>query len=320
MSPSWLEPWPLGSPSPSALAAALAIDLVYGELPGRWHPVVWMGRLVRAIERRLPRTGPRAELAGGLLLALGVPFACAGIALAATALSRPLPLLGWVLHVLVLTAMFALRALGDAARAVRRALDAGDLAAAREALRCLCSRDPSQLSAEDLIAASVESVAENASDSVVAPLFYYVCFGLPGAVVYRAVNTLDAMVGYHGRYEYLGKPSARLDDVLNFVPARLTAGLLLLAGALLGRDAAHGAVVWRRDGAATESPNAGRPMATMAGLLRVQLEKSGHYRLGDPLEALTPQHIGRAWQIVQLAGLVGASMAVSGLVAVALSG
>jgi adenosylcobinamide-phosphate synthase len=320
MNPSWLDAWPPWSASASALAAALAIDVAYGELPARWHPVVWMGRCVRAIERRLPRTGPRVELAGGALLALSVPLVAAALALAAAALLRPLPLLGWLLHVLLLTGMFAVRALGDAARAVQRALDAGDLAAAREALRSLCSRDPSQLSSEDLIGASVESVAENASDSIVAPLFYYVCFGLLGAVVYRAVNTLDAMVGYHGRYEYLGKASARLDDALNLVPARLTAGLLLIAGALLGQDVTRGARIWRRDGAATESPNAGRPMATMAGLLRVQLEKVGHYRLGDADEALKPQHIGVAWRIVQLAGLVGAGLVVSGLAAATLSG
>jgi len=320
VSTSWLDAWPPWSASPSALAAALAIDVLYGELPARWHPVVWIGRLIRAAERRLPRSGPRAELVGGALLALGVPLACAALALGMAALARPFPLLGWLLHVLVLTAMFALRALGDAARAVRQALDARDLAAARQALRSLCSRDPSELGAEDLIGASVESVAENASDSVIAPLLYYACFGLLGAVAYRAVNTLDAMVGYHGRYEYLGKASARLDDALNFVPARLTAGLLLVAGALSGQDVARGITIWRRDGAATESPNAGRPMATKAGLLRVQLEKAGHYRLGDPDDPLRPHHIGTAWQIVQLAGLVGAGLVVSGLVAAALSG
>ena len=318
--PSWLDVWPPWSPSASALAAALAVDLLFGELPARWHPVVWMGRFARALERRLPRTGPSVELAGGALLALGVPLGSALAGLGLSALARPVPLCAWLLHVLVLTAMFALRALGDAARAVRRALDADDLAGARDGLRSLCSRDPSQLSPEDLIGASVESVAENASDSVIAPLFYYLCFGLLGAIVYRAVNTLDAMVGYRGRYEYLGKASARLDDALNWLPARLTAALLLLAGALLRQDVARGVAIWRRDGATTESPNAGRPMATMAGLLRVQLVKAGHYRLGDPDRALKPEHIGSAWQIVQLAGLVGAVLALSGLVVAALSG
>jgi adenosylcobinamide-phosphate synthase len=315
-----LDVWPPWSASPSALCAAIAIDALFGELPARWHPVVWMGRSIRGVERHLPSSGPRRQLLGGALLSLVVPFGCAGLALGVAALLRPIPVLGWSFHVLVLTAMFALRALGEAARAVRRALDAGDLEGARGALRSLCSRDPSRLDAEELIAASVESVAENASDSIVAPLFYYVCFGLLGAVVYRAVNTLDAMVGYHGRYEYLGKASARLDDALNLVPARLTALLLVVAGAVLGQDAARGVAIWRRDGASTESPNAGRPMAVMAGLLRVRLEKAEHYRLGDADEALTPGHLDLAWRIVQLAGGVGAAVAVSALVAVRLSG
>jgi adenosylcobinamide-phosphate synthase len=320
VSAALIDAWPPWSASPSALCAAIAIDIGFGELPARLHPVVWMGRLIRAVEGRLPRVGACRQLLGGALLALGIPLACATLALGAAALTRSLPILGWLFHVLVLTAMFALRALGEAARAVHRALDDSDLDRARNALRSLCSRDPSQLSAQDLIGASVESVAENASDSVVAPLFYYACFGLCGAVVYRAVNTLDAMVGYHGRYEYLGKASARLDDALNFIPARLTATLLVVAGAVLHQDAARGIAIWRRDAASTESPNAGRPMATMAGLLGVRLEKAGHYRLGDADQALAPRHIDAAWRIVQLAGGLGVALALSGLAAVALSG
>jgi adenosylcobinamide-phosphate synthase len=317
---SWLVTWPPWAASPSALAAALVIDLVLGELPSPAHPVVWIGRSIRAVERQLPRTGPRRQLLAGAALALLIPLGWAGVTLGASAAVRSWPLVGWLLHVLVLTAMFALRALGDAARAVREALTASDLAGARQALRSLCSRDPDELDAEEVIGASIESVAENASDSVVAPLFYYACFGLLGAVAYRAVNTLDAMVGYHGRYEYLGKASARLDDVLNFVPARLTAALLLVGGAVLGRNVSRGLAIWRRDGAATESPNAGRPMATMAGLLRVRLAKAGHYELGDADEALTPDHIRVAWRIVQLAGGAGAALALTGLAAASLSG
>jgi adenosylcobinamide-phosphate synthase len=320
MSASLIEPWPPWSASPSALGAAIAIDVLFGELPARWHPVVWIGRFIRAVERQLPSSGHRRQLLGGALLALIVPLGSTALVLGVATLLRPWPLLGWLFHVLVLTAMFALRALGEAAGAVHRALDADDLGAARRALRSLCSRDPSRLGNEELIGASVESVAENASDSLVAPLLYYVCFGLLGAVAYRAVNTLDAMVGYHGRYEYLGKASARLDDVLNLVPARLTAALLIAAGALLGQDASRGLAIWRRDGASTESPNAGRPMAAMAGLLRVRLEKAGHYRLGDADDPLTPRHIHLAWRTVQLAGGVGAVLALCGLVAARLSG
>jgi adenosylcobinamide-phosphate synthase len=142
------------------------------------------------------------------------------------------------------------------------------------------------------VAATIESVAENASDSFVAPLFWFALLGLPGAVFYRAVNTLDAMIGYRGKYEWLGKTAARLDDALNFVPARITAGLLLAAAWLQRRDVRRAMRILARDGSRTETPNAGRPMAAMAGVLGVELTKPGHYRLGDPRE---PVAAGATW-------------------------
>jgi adenosylcobinamide-phosphate synthase len=176
------------------------------------------------------------------------------------------------------------------------------------ALASLCSRDPAALDAGQLAAAATESLAENASDSFVAPLFYYALLGVPGAIGYRAVNTLDAMIGYRGRYEYLGKAAARLDDVLNWIPARITAALLVVAGALTGRDAAGGWRVLRRDGGRTASPNAGRPMAAMAGLLGVALDKPGHYRLGDG-PAPTAAAIAAAWRVVTVAAALAAAAA-----------
>jgi len=306
------ELWRTGfSASPGVLAAALAIDWAFGELPAVAHPVVWMGQVARRFERALPSQGARRQLCAGALLALLVPLGFAGASLALLALTRAWPLAHWLVQVLLLTAMFAARALGDAAREVARALQAGKLERARLGLRSLCSRDPSQLTEPELIAATIESVAENASDSFVAPIFYYVLLGLPGAVLYRAVNTLDAMVGYRGRYEYLGKASARLDDVLNFVPARLTAALLLLAGALAGQDARRGLFTWRRDARSTASPNAGRPMAAMAGLLGVRLEKAGHYALGDARVALAEPLIDAAWRVVRLAFALMALLALA---------
>ncbi len=301
--------WEVLRGSPSVLCAALFIDLAFGELPAKIHPVVWMGRAVHAAERLFPAHGRYRQFACGALLAVALPIGSAlGCAVLAAAL-RPWPLAEWLLGVFVLTAMFAGRALGEAALRVRSALDGADIGAARAALTSLCSRDPSTLSAEQLVGASVESLAENTSDSWVAPLFYYALFGLPGAVAYRAVNTLDAMVGYHGRYEWLGKASARLDDALNFVPARLTAAFLIVAGALRQRSVKRGLAIWWRDARMTESPNAGRPMATMAGLLGVRLEKTGEYALGDALQPLTPDKILSAWRIVQLAGATSAALA-----------
>ena len=306
---------PCGGPSLTVLIASLAVDGLCGELPNAVHPVAWMGKVTSALERLAPRQGPTQELAAGALIALLVPSLFAGSSLLFVPGLRRWPRAGFIGGVLLLKSTFALRCLGLAALEVRHALASGRLRDARHALRSLCSRDASQLDEPLLVAAAIESVAENASDSFVAPLFYYALFGLPGAVFYRAVNTLDAMIGYHGQYEYLGKASARLDDALNYVPARITAGLLLLAGFLSGKDAQRGWATWRRDGGKTETPNAGRPMATMAGLLGIQLEKVGHYKLGDPTESLTVSKIDEAWRVVALgAGMMaGLAMAMVGL-------
>ncbi len=291
------------------LGIALALDRLVGEPPSPVHPVVWMGAVTERLERLAPRAGRARQLAWGAAIALFVPllFAAPTSALASQLERWPLAA-ALVVGGPLLKTTFASRALGEAARRMRRALAAGSIADARRALGSLCSRDPSDLDEPALVAATVESVAENASDSLVAPLFYYALFGLPGAMAYRAVNTLDAMIGYHGRTEYLGKAAARLDDLLNLVPARLTAALLLAAGALLRRDVRRALRTLARDGARTESPNAGRPMAVMAGLLGVELAKQGHYRLGDAVEPLTVDKIDDAWRLVQLASVLAVGL------------
>jgi adenosylcobinamide-phosphate synthase len=295
----------------ATLALALAIDLAVGEYPAHLHPVVWMGRLLTLLERVAPTSGRMRQLAWGALVAVCVPglFAAGAFALAAAA--RRLGWAGVPLEALALKSTFALRALGEAGLRVRDALREGDLSRARDGLRSLCSRDPSRLGPPELAAGAVESLAENASDSFVAPLFWFALLGLPGAFAYRAANTLDARIGYRGRYEWLGKPAARLDDLWNLFPARLTALLLLAAGLLAGADVRGGARVLRRDGSATESPNAGRPMAAMAGLLGVALEKPGHYRLGGEAGPPCAESIGAAWRIVRAAALLSVALVVA---------
>jgi adenosylcobinamide-phosphate synthase len=297
------------SVSVSVLVAAVVWDHWFGEPPARAHPVVWMGQLIGACERRVRRGSKYAELAQGAAIALAVPLLFAGAAQWLLVRLEAQPWLRFVVAVWLLKSTFAVRALGQAAQAVGRALARGDLAAAREGLRSLCSRDPSALEAEAVAAGAVESVAENASDSIVAPLFFLALFGVPGAIAYRAVNTLDAMIGYHGRQEYVGKTAARLDDLLNLIPARLTAGLLLVAGELGGYDHVRGWRILRRDGGRTESPNAGRPMAAMAGLLGVQLEKAGHYRLGDPERPVGAETVSAACRIVSGAAWIALAVA-----------
>lgn len=296
---------------PLVLALALLVDATFGEPPNRLHPVVWMGSAVRALERLAP-SGAVPELLWGAAMALVVPGASAALAALVVRVAEPSTWLGMALAVLLLKPTFALRALGRAAMRVHDDLARGDLEAARSGLRSLCSRDPSRLDATQVAQGATESVAENASDSFVAPLFYFALAGLPGAVLYRAVNTMDAMIGYHGRYEHLGKAAARLDDLLNLIPARLTTGLLLVAGALRGNDARRGWRVLRRDGARTESPNAGRPMAAMAGLLGVELAKPGAYRLGDAVRPVNAATIAEAWRTTRLTCGIAAGLALAG--------
>jgi adenosylcobinamide-phosphate synthase len=206
---------------------------------------------------------------------------------------------------------FSLRELGSAAALTGRLLAEGQLEGARSSLRPLVSRPAADLDSEHAASAAIESLAENLSDSVVAPLLYYLGFGLPGALAYRAANTLDAMIGYHGPHEEIGKAAARLDDLLNLAPSRLSA-LLLVAAAWLGFGDARAA--WetlRRDHARTESPNAGWPMSAMAGALHVRLEKIDHYRLGESFAAPTPRDIHRARRLYYAAAGLGLTLALA---------
>lgn len=288
-----------GAPSWIALVLAFAWDALLGEPPAKLHPVVWMGRAIDVALQLAPRRGAFLQLAYGGVVAVLLPLGCAALAAGLLAATARVPLLRLVVETYLLKSAFALRALGDAARAVRDPLVRHDLPAARFALRSLCSRDAAALDENLVAAAAVESVAENASDSFVAPILFYVVLGVPGALLYRMANTLDARIGYRGRYEWLGKPAARLDDALNLLPARATALLLLAAGGLHGCDVRRARAIRRRDARRTASPNAGHPMATMAGLLGVALEKPGAYRLGDALRPVGPATIDEAWRLTR---------------------
>ena len=287
---------------------AIGLDMLMGEPDERWHPVVWMGRLVNKLEHTAPREGVWRQLSYG---AWAEALCLAVAAVPAWLAGRFLPrgLVGLLAAALLLKPVFAIRALFQHVRPVERDLELGDLAGARKAVGRIVSRDVQSLDEAGVAAATVESLAENASDSVVAPLLYYAVFGLPGAYVYRMANTLDAMLGYRGRYEYLGKAAARLDDLLNVVPSRLTALALTAAGWMAGGSPAG---AWRtalRDSSRTASPNAGWPMAAAAGALGLRLEKVGHYVLNPEGRPPRAEDVARARRMVT-AGLVAAIVGV----------
>jgi adenosylcobinamide-phosphate synthase len=269
-----------------ALWLALGIDLRWGEPAAAWHPVVWIGRYLGACGKRLSGGPPAVAFAGGALawcvgaaavgaLAFGLQWLLVHqlLSLDIAAVGGGLQGAALVLLLaLLLKPLLAWRMLRDEVRAVEAALQTS-LAAGRARLSWLVSRDVSQLSESEVRESAIESLAENLNDSVVAPVFWFLLFGLPGAAVYRFANTADAMWGYRGEWEWAGKWAARADDVLSWVPARLTAALIWL---IAGEFRLAGL---RREAAQTPSPNSGWPMAAMALALGVCLRKPAVYVL-----------------------------------------
>ena len=258
---------------------AVAVDLGLGDPPNRFHPVAWMGRALAAGRARLCHgSSVRLFVAGGALT-LGVMAVAALAGGLVTLAAATLGVVGLALEAVALKSTLALRGLARAAREVATALAAGDLAGARERLGFhLVSRSTATLDAGQVASGAIESVAENLTDSFVAPLIFYLVFGLPGALAYRALNTADTMLGYRdGPLEHFGKLAARLDDLANLIPAPL-AGLAIVLAA--GRNIPAAWTAMTRDHSHTASPNAGWTMSAMAGALGVTLEKAAHYRLG----------------------------------------
>lgn len=284
---------------------ALTFDLILGEPLRTIHPVVWMGKITSLLERGNIGKSSVAQFCYGV----GMVVVMVGLfTVPAYFILLYLKSFSFAVYVIVgavlLKSTFSLKELRRAALGIKRLLLEDKLDEARFELRSLVSRDTRGLPKPLLVSATVESVAENTSDSFVAPLFYFLLLGVPGAIAYRVVNTLDSMIGYHREYEYLGKFASRLDDILNFIPARLTALLLILATFLSRRD---GHKSWRialREHAKTESPNAGWPIAAVAGALNVQLEKVGCYKLGKVNAPPVPETIDNSLKLVQIAMLV----------------
>ena len=285
------------------LISAVGIDLLFGEPSNRFHPVAWMGTFIARWKHACPVGRWWMYWLWGLAFTVLGVVGVAAIGFSIEAVS------GWVLrndwHValtgvailinaLALKSCFGIRSLTDAADTVYQALRAGDL---QEARRCLAyhlvSRGVQELDESQVSAAAIESVAENTSDSVVAPLFFYLVAGLPGAMIYRYVNTCDAMVGYRkAELRWLGNVPARADDLLNLIPARLTVFFMMLASSFAPRRIASAVRVWWSDSGKTASPNAGHPMSGAAGLLGIRLEKQGQYVLGAELREPSAEDIG----------------------------
>ena len=302
-----------------AILCGFVLDLLLGDpvIPHVPHPVVVMGRIITRLENRLRRVFPatsKGELAAGRVLAAAL---CLGT-LAVTGLvcwggAALHPAIGFLFQTLWCWQALAVKDLASESRNVYEVLALGDLPAAREAVGRIVGRDTQTLTGGGIIQATVETVAENFSDGVASPLLYMLLGGAPLAMTYKAVNTMDSMVGYKtDRYLYFGRAAARLDDAANFLPSRIAALVWIAASGIAGQDMGRAFRIWRRDRRRHASPNSAQCEAACAGALGVQLAGPASYfgkvcekpGIGDCLRPVEPKDILRANRMLYAAGIL----------------
>jgi len=276
------------------LLAAL-IDLVVREPPGtRVNPIVWVGTLIEKIWRKFKHKNPVIERINGTLFAVIIILLCTIFVYFLLDLLKFNYLLYLFASALTLKYCIAISAFFDTVKPVKESLMTDDLPAAREHVKHLVTRDTSRLSKEGVISATIESIGENLCDALITPLFYFAILGVPGAVAARIINLLDGCIGYKTpEKKNFGWFAARLDDVVQFIPARITSLLIMISALILGRGWNSMRIAFR-DYRKDDGINSGWSIAAMAGALNVRLEKPGVYKMGDPNEELEIKKIDKA--------------------------
>lgn len=301
-----------------AIPCAYLLDLLLGDPDWLPHPVILMGKAIATLEKglrsHLPTT-PRGEFSGGLLIALLLPLSTLLLSGSLCWLAAWIhPLLGFLLQSFWCFQALAVKGLRDESLRVFRALKDTSIQSARRALSRIVGRDTEQLFQEGIVKATVETVSENFCDGVLAPLFYMTIGGAPLALCYKAVNTMDSMLGYQNeRYQNFGRAAAKLDDAANYLPARLAALLWIAAAALCGQDAKEAFRIWRRDRRKHKSPNAAQTEAACAGALGIELAGPASYfgilhdkdRIGDALRPVVAEDILRSQRALYFAAFLG---------------
>ena len=286
------------------LVLGFCMDLLIGDPHSIPHPVVLIGKLIASLEkvfRRIFPAVPSGERMAGMLLWLIVSFAAGAVPAAVLYLcGRIDPYLRLIAETLMVWQILAVRSLRTETMKVYEAVQAGDIHAARKSVSMIVGRDTENLDFPAVIRAAVETVAENTSDGIIAPLFYLAIGGAPAGFFYKAVNTMDSMLGYiDPPYTDFGRFPAKMDDILNYLPSRLTALLMLLAGWISGLDAANGWKIFRRDRYKHASPNAAQTESVCAGLLDIRLAGDAWYHgilhkkqyIGDDIREIKPEDI-----------------------------
>jgi len=290
---------------------ALLLDFLIGDPKTKYHPTAWIGKLIAVLVPFTRNNSPKKELFGGILIVFVV------VAIVSTLLVAldfgisllTIDIVSLVVSIAVssilLKTTIAIRGMQKHALAVVDALEKDDLDSARNHLSMIVKRNTKHLDKNHISSAVLESVSENTVDGITGPLFYYAIFGLPGAFVYRAINTIDSMVGYKtSLFRNIGWFGANCDTILNYIPSRLTGLVMILSALILGYNWKESFYIMRRDGKKLESPNAGFPIAALAGALGTKLEKINYYAVGDGNIEFTKSHIISAIRLMKVSSIL----------------
>ncbi len=290
---------------------ALFLDMILGDPKNRYHPTAWIGKLIGIITTRMKNENSNLEKFGGFIIVI-IPISISCILLSGLQFSVDLInieflsiIISIIIGTILLKTTIAIKGMEVHALAILDSIKHDNIIQARQNLSMIVKRNTKNLDKNHILSGTLESLSENIVDGITGPLFYFSIFGLPGAFVYRIVNTVDSMVGYKTQmFKNLGWFGANCDNVLNYIPSRLTGITMVLASLLLGYDWKNCYEIFKRDGKNTDSPNAGYPMAALAGALGTKLEKIEHYSLGTDAQEITSQKVKEAITLMKITSLL----------------
>jgi len=293
------------------IGLAILLDLTIGDPKNRYHPTAWIGNLIGIITTRMKNENYILEKFGGILIVL-IPVCISVIVLSSLNFSidlisvESLSILISIISGIVLFKMtIAIKGMEKHALAVLDSIQKNNLDQARTNLSMIVKRNTKNLDKNHILSGTLESLSENIVDGITGPMFYFAIFGLPGAFVYRIINTVDSMVGYKTQmFKNLGWFGANCDNILNYIPSRLTGLTIVLGSMLLGYDWKNCYEIFKRDGKKTDSPNAGYPMAAFAGALGTKFEKLEHYSLGTGENEITSKKVKDAITLMKVTSLL----------------
>ncbi|HXT84764.1 MAG TPA: cobalamin biosynthesis protein [Verrucomicrobiae bacterium] len=291
------------------ICLSISFDYVIGEPPNSIHPVVWYGKIINFFTTKIKKNkkSKLSEKLYGSLLALSLTSTI-GI-LGYLLIIKSVYSIGWIgfslISVFILKSMFSIKSMDIHIKDIIKDIEIKDIEKARIDLSKIVSRDTKNLYEVNILSACIECIAESFVDGILSPLFYYGLLNIPGALIFRMVNTLDSMIGYKDQYNInIGWMSAKMDTIMNFIPSRISIFFLVLATALLNQDWKNAILICKRDRKKTESPNAGIPMSTIAGALKIQVEKIDHYKLGEKYDEISLEKCQFALKITKVATIL----------------